>query len=77
MDVKHGRVRVFKACSSRRKKLEMTGKRTTLHCKQNGNYEELQCDDGICWCADPGSGEQKVGTRAVPQQMFTQLPCCE
>ena len=24
----------------------------SLHCSENGNYESLQCDAGLCWCAD-------------------------
>uniref|UniRef100_A0A182YD27 Thyroglobulin type-1 domain-containing protein n=1 Tax=Anopheles stephensi TaxID=30069 RepID=A0A182YD27_ANOST len=64
------------ACSRRRAELEAEGRfDVTLHCTRNGNYEELQCDQGVCWCADPQTGFQKPGTRAVPQDSWTLLPC--
>jgi len=47
----------------------------TLHCNEQGNYEELQCNNGVCWCA-----EEKTGTptsRILPENMMTLLPCCE
>ncbi|KAJ6643176.1 hypothetical protein Bhyg_08132 [Pseudolycoriella hygida] len=61
--------------SRQRYKLESEGKITTLHCKRNGNYEPLQCDSGICWCAEETTGRVMNGTRAVPEIMWTQLPC--
>ena len=45
----------------------------SLHCTDNGNYEVLQCDQGLCWCADQVSGE--VMTRVVPQTVVSVLPC--
>ena len=24
----------------------------TLHCTELGNYEKLQCDNGLCWCVE-------------------------
>lgn len=65
------------ACSRQRYKLESEGKVSTLHCTRNGNYESLQCDSGICWCADKKTGEIVNGTRAVPQSMWTHLSCCK
>lgn len=65
------------ACSRHRYKLESEGKVSTLHCTRNGNYESLQCDSGICWCADEKTGGIVDGTRAVPQNMWTHLPCCK
>lgn len=49
----------------------------TLHCQSNGNYEKLQCQSGICWCAVPETGDIILGTRAVPETMWTFLPCCK
>lgn len=43
----------------------------------NGNYEPLQCDSGVCWCADETTGRIVNGTRAVPQILWTKLPCCK
>ncbi|ETN64940.1 hypothetical protein AND_003307 [Anopheles darlingi] len=64
------------ACSRRRADLEAEGRfDVTLHCTPNGNYEELQCDGGLCWCVNPRSGIQQPGTRAVPQSYWTLLPC--
>ena len=28
----------------------------SLHCDEFGNFEELQCDNGNCWCALPQTG---------------------
>ncbi|XP_053664762.1 thyroglobulin-like [Anopheles marshallii] len=64
------------ACSRRRAELEAEGRiDVTLHCTQNGNYEELQCDQDVCWCADAKTGTQKPGTRAVSAELWTLLPC--
>lgn len=63
-------------CSRLRRKLELKGQITTLHCTQNGNFEELQCDSEICWCADEFTGNVQNGTIAVPESMWTMLPCC-
>jgi hypothetical protein len=54
---------------------EQGRKDVTLHCDEQGNYEELQCDNGLCWCA-----EEKTGTpisRILPENMMIMLPCCE
>ncbi|KAG4072873.1 hypothetical protein HA402_002616 [Bradysia odoriphaga] len=63
------------ACSRHRYQLESEGKISTLHCTSNGNYEPLQCDSGICWCAEEKTGRIVDGTRAVPQALWTRLPC--
>ncbi|XP_053676135.1 uncharacterized protein LOC128726356 [Anopheles nili] len=64
------------ACSRRRAELEAEGRfDVSLHCSQNGNYEELQCDQNVCWCADPRTGVQLPGTRAVPEDLWALLPC--
>ncbi|XP_055538018.1 uncharacterized protein LOC129725806 [Wyeomyia smithii] len=64
------------ACSRRRAKLESEGRTgVTLHCTQNGNYEELQCDSGVCWCADQHSGDPLVGTTVVHASLWQLLPC--
>lgn len=67
------------ACSRYRDKLEKSEGRldVTLHCDRNGNYERLQCDSGICWCAEPTTGLLAYNTRAVPAAMWRALPCCE
>uniref|UniRef100_A0A182Q7H4 Thyroglobulin type-1 domain-containing protein n=1 Tax=Anopheles farauti TaxID=69004 RepID=A0A182Q7H4_9DIPT len=63
-------------CSRRRAELEAEGRfDVTLHCTQSGNYEKLQCDRGVCWCADPQTGSQTPGTRAVPEDLWNLLPC--
>ena len=49
----------------------------TLHCLANGNFEDLQCDMGICWCAEQETGNLLHGTFAVPQSLWTYLPCCK
>lgn len=66
------------ACSRWRHKLEEDGySGAFLHCSQNGNYEELQCTTSVCWCAEPMTGEVKLGTRIVPRQWWKSLPCCK
>lgn len=65
------------ACSRQRYKLESEGKISTIHCTRNGNYESLQCDSGVCWCVEPKTGRIVNGTKAVPQALWTQLPCCK
>ncbi|XP_055628410.1 uncharacterized protein LOC129769902 [Toxorhynchites rutilus septentrionalis] len=64
------------ACSRRRAKLESEGRTVvTLHCTQNGNFEDLQCDSGVCWCANRYSGNPLVGTTVVQESLWTSLPC--
>jgi hypothetical protein len=66
------------ACSRQRHKAELSGRLdVTLHCLPNGNFERLQCDMGICWCADELYGEIEKDTVAVPESLWTYLPCCE
>ncbi|XP_055610049.1 thyroglobulin-like [Uranotaenia lowii] len=63
-------------CSRRRAKLEAEGRTdVTLHCAQNGNFEELQCDSGFCWCADEFDGVPLLGTSVVPEGLWKFLPC--
>lgn len=67
-----------KACSRHRYNLEKSGRiDVTLHCSSNGNYENLQCDSGVCWCANEKTGKVVAGTRVVPESMWKLLPCCE
>lgn len=67
----------FLACSRHRAKLESDGRLdVTLHCARNGNYEQLQCDSGVCWCADPKTGVTLPGTRVVQEGLWKLLPCC-
>lgn len=66
------------ACSRRRSRLEQSGRLdVTLHCQRNGNYEELQCDLGVCWCAEPKTGALKIGTAVVHESLWNLLPCCK
>lgn len=66
------------ACSRQRFKAEKSGRfDVTLHCKPNGNFERLQCDMGVCWCAEEMYGEIEKNTFAVPQNLWTYLPCCK
>lgn len=46
----------------------------SLHCTYQGNFEELQCDDGVCWCAHELTGEPF--SVVVPDIMLKALPCC-
>ncbi|KAJ8713368.1 hypothetical protein PYW07_013738 [Mythimna separata] len=61
------------ACSRRRAELEAEDRVVTLHCTANGDYEPLQCDDGMCWCAQPRTGQPTVGP--IPEEDITLLPC--
>lgn len=65
------------ACSRHRFKLEAEGHISTLHCQQNGNYEELQCEAGVCFCVEPKTGHLQAGTKVLPDTLWTQLPCCK
>ncbi|XP_013190658.1 uncharacterized protein LOC106135032 [Amyelois transitella] len=62
------------ACSRRRAELEAAGNRgVTLHCTRSGNYEPLQCDYGMCWCAQPRTGQPT--TIPVPESEIQHLTC--
>lgn len=52
---------------------EQTGDRITIHCQDNGNYEELQCDQERCWCVNSKSG--RVTSRVVHQDLKEYLSC--
>ena len=39
----------------------------------NGNYESLQCDNGLCWCVD--SMTSKPNSNTVHENLFQYLPC--
>lgn len=72
----YGCVFFFLACSRRRSELEAAGRRdVTLHCELNGDYEPLQCDDGLCWCAEPKTGQPTV--IPVSEEDMKLLPCCK
>lgn len=67
----------FKACSLQRAKAEAAGRLdVTLRCSLNGNFEDLQCDSGVCWCAEKETGFILNDTIAVPDSLWTYLPCC-
>ncbi|XP_045766222.1 uncharacterized protein LOC123867941 [Maniola jurtina] len=62
------------ACSRKRHELETKhGKITTLHCTPNGDYEQLQCDEGMCWCAQTKTGQPI--TPPVQEVDMRRLPC--
>ncbi|KAF2356713.1 Thyroglobulin type-1, partial [Trinorchestia longiramus] len=61
-------------CSRRRHELQQSGDvTTTLHCQTNGNYEELQCEDGWCYCVYPNNGT--VYGYQMPEPAINLLPC--
>lgn len=64
-------------CSRHRFNLEAKGIISTLHCQQNGNYEELQCDAGVCFCVETKTGQLQAGTKVLPDSLWTKLPCCK
>merc|ERR1712130_102882 len=45
----------------------------SLHCNDFGNFEELQCDNGNCWCVLPQTG--KAVSTVVPESLVKLLPC--
>ncbi|XP_069703617.1 uncharacterized protein [Periplaneta americana] len=62
------------ACSRRVEELRANGRLdVTLHCDTQGNFEELQCDNGVCWCAEERTGVPK--SRVLPEGMMKTLPC--
>ncbi|XP_033607915.1 uncharacterized protein LOC111865888 isoform X1 [Cryptotermes secundus] len=62
------------ACSRQVQELQDQGRKdVTLHCNEQGNYEELQCDDGLCWCAEEKTG--KPISQILPENMMIMLPC--
>ncbi|XP_055842142.1 uncharacterized protein LOC129909166 [Episyrphus balteatus] len=64
------------ACSRMKYKMIQDGLGdNTLHCDSMGNFEALQCTGGVCWCAEPTTGQILSGTRAVPEAMWKFLPC--
>ena len=63
------------ACSYRVNKLKKERKDVSLHCTADGNYEELQCDNGLCWCAEPLTGQPTQ--RVYPESLIFYLPCCK
>ncbi|CAG5025276.1 unnamed protein product [Parnassius apollo] len=62
------------ACSRRRNEIEASGRSAvTLHCTPSGDYETLQCDEGMCWCVQPKTGQPTV--QPVLQEDMKHLPC--
>ena len=63
-------------CSRRVWELQQAGELSvTLHCKENGNFEELQCTQGWCYCVTEEDG-QPYGT-SMPEVDMALLPCCK
>ncbi|XP_045470660.1 uncharacterized protein LOC123677951 isoform X1 [Harmonia axyridis] len=66
------------ACSRRKAELldsSNPNRRTyvSFHCDYQGNYEELQCDSGHCWCVEPKTG--RPISMIVPEKSMKYLPC--
>lgn len=55
--------------------LEAGREYVSFHCDSMGNFEPLQCDKGLCWCAEPQTG--KLVSPIVPEKAFRILPCCK
>ena len=49
------------------------GDDVTIHCTSNGNFENLQCDQGRCWCVDSRIGH--VISRVVHKDLVQYLSC--
>ncbi|CAB3388066.1 Hypothetical predicted protein [Cloeon dipterum] len=61
-------------CSRKIEALKQQGRvDVTIHCTEDGNFDTLQCDSGVCWCADNITG-QTLG-EVVPEPMMQMLPC--
>ncbi|CAG9835318.1 unnamed protein product [Diabrotica balteata] len=64
------------ACSRRKAELLESGRDyVSLHCNSLGNYEKLQCDSGLCWCAEEKTGD--LVSTIVPEKAMNKLPCYE
>lgn len=63
------------ACSRRREELKNSRPDLSIHCSEDGNYDELQCDNGLCWCVEPKTG--KLVEKVYPESMINLLPCCK
>ncbi|CAG4950585.1 unnamed protein product [Colias eurytheme] len=61
------------ACSRSRHELEEEGQVVSLHCSSNGDYEPLQCSNGMCWCVETKTGQPSV--IPVPENDMKMLPC--
>lgn len=64
-------------CSRLIDRFEKEGISHTVHCSDDGNFERLQCDSGICWCANAKTGHIELNTIAVPEFLWDLLPCCK
>ena len=62
-------------CSRKIWELENISSRNdvTLHCRDDGNYQNLQCDESRCWCVDPNTGH--VTSRVVHKDLAKYLSC--
>ncbi|XP_056640131.1 uncharacterized protein LOC130447368 isoform X1 [Diorhabda sublineata] len=62
------------ACSRRKAELMADGRSfVAFHCNDLGNFEKLQCDSGVCWCAEEKTGEPT--SIIVPEKAMFKLPC--
>ena len=69
-DVVKGRIDVSLHCTEQGNNLILL--LITIY-KCTGGYEPLQCDNNLCWCVDPRTGE--VNTVTVPDTVVSILPC--
>ncbi|XP_071523244.1 uncharacterized protein [Panulirus ornatus] len=61
-------------CSRRVWERQQAGSSTvTLHCKENGNYEPMQCEDGWCYCVQPDTATPYGAF--LPEDAMDLLPC--
>ena len=56
----------------------------SLHCDELGSYEQLQCDNGNCWCVQEQTGGIIVvikiaitTTKINHSELLSQLYCCD
>ena len=56
----------------------------SLHCDELGSYEQLQCDNGNCWCVQRDTGGIIVVIKIVitttkinHSELLSQFYCCD
>ncbi|WKY07401.1 hypothetical protein Q1695_007110 [Nippostrongylus brasiliensis] len=52
------------ACIQTKSALQMIGQPSKIHCRPDGSFEEVQCDDEFCWCVTQ-RGSEVEGTRTT------------
>ena len=61
--------------------------KVSLHCDELGSYEQLQCDNGNCWCVQEQTGgiivvikfvmDVITTTKINHSELLSQLYCCD